>query len=303
MRYSIKDFTNTITGLAFDIDFFNAGGFVSKLLGNGLNALTHTSELNGDEQQVLDRIRKSQEIQQAIKDVLDKRCTPSNSAKPWTPTSFDPANDPLVPVTVPYDPIVFDLDGDGIETVGLKAGVKFDGNADGIKTTTGWVGKDDGMLVWDRNGNGQIDSGRELFGDQTVLANGQLAANGFAALSEQDTNHDGRVDALDVNFGQFKVWQDVNQDGMSQASELFTLAQKGITSVAVQASELGSGGMLINGGRMTHVGGYTKVDASGVETTGTAGNLLFDQDNFHTEFVSHIATLVAANDEIWRVAA
>jgi RTX calcium-binding nonapeptide repeat (4 copies) len=198
--------------------------------------------------------------------------------------------DPLVPVAVPYDPIVFDLDGDGIETVGWKAGVKFDGNADGIKTTTGWVGKDDGMLVWDRNGNGKIDSGRELFGDQTVLANGQLAAHGFAALAEQDTNRDGKVNALDANFAQFKVWQDLNQDGISQANELFTLEQKGIKSVNVQASENANGGTAFDGGRITQTGSYTKTDG----TTGTAGNLLFNQDNFHTEFVNKIAVSDAA---------
>jgi hypothetical protein len=220
----------------------------------------------------------------------------------WTPNpnvdyaSGDPftgmpwGGDPLVPVAVPYDPIVFDLDGDGIETVGLKAGVKFDGNADGIKTTTGWVGKDDGMLVWDRNGNGQIDSGRELFGDQTVLANGQLAAHGFAALAAQDTNRDGKVNALDANFAQFKVWQDLNQDGISQANELFTLEQKGIKSVNVQASENANGGTAFDGGRITQTGSYTKTDG----TTGTAGNLLFNQDNFHTEFVNKIAVSDAA---------
>jgi Ca2+-binding RTX toxin-like protein len=242
-------------------------------------------DLNGGEQAMLDKIHKSQEIQQAIKDVINGQCTPENSAKPWAPPSFAPLNDPLVPVLVPYDPIVFDLDGDGIETVGLKAGVKFDGNADGIKTTTGWVGKDDGMLVWDKNGNGQIDSGRELFGDQTVLENGQLATNGFAALSEQDTNQDGKVDASDANFAQFKVWQDVNGDGVSQTSELFTLAQKGIASVKVQANENGNGGTAFDGGRITHTGSFTKTDG----TTGTAGNLLFNQDNFHTEFVNKIA--------------
>jgi hypothetical protein len=151
-------------------------------------------------------------------------------------------------------------------------------------------GKDDGMLVWDRNGNGQIDSGRELFGDQTVLANGQLAANGFAALAEQDTNKDGKINSLDANFAQFKVWQDVNQDGISQAGELFTLAQKGIASVNVQAGENANGGTAVDGGRITHTGSFTKLDG----TAGRAGNLLFDQNNFNTEFVNHITVSTAA---------
>jgi hypothetical protein len=205
-----------------------------------------------------------------------------------------PANDPQVSVViaVPYDPLVLDLDGDGIETVGLDAGVKFDGNADGLKTTTGWAGKDDGMLVWDRDGNGQIDSGRELFGDQTLLASGGLAANGFAALSEQDTNQDGKVDSGDANFASLKIWQDTNQDGISQADELFTLAQKGIQSVNVAAQQQGTfgTGTTVSGGRLTHLGAFTKTDGS----QGVAGNLLFNQDNFHTEYVNHLTVSEAA---------
>lgn len=45
------------------------------------------------------------------------------------------------------------------------APIYFDHNADGIRTGTGWINSDDGFLVFDRKGNGTIDSGRELFGD------------------------------------------------------------------------------------------------------------------------------------------
>jgi hypothetical protein len=80
------------------------------------------------------------------------------------------------------DPLVLDLDGDGIETTGLNASapILFDSDADGVKTATGWVRPDDGILVMDRNGNGVIDSGRELFGDETLLPNGsrRLAGSG-----------------------------------------------------------------------------------------------------------------------------
>ncbi|MCA3239488.1 MAG: hypothetical protein ING32_15140, partial [Curvibacter sp.] len=65
----------------------------------------------------------------------------------------------------PRDPIVVDLDGDGIETVGLASNVYFDHDGDGVLTKTGWAGKDDALLVWDRNANGSIDTGAELFGD------------------------------------------------------------------------------------------------------------------------------------------
>jgi hypothetical protein len=83
------------------------------------------------------------------------------------------------PAPVYYDPIAIDLDGDGIETVGIAPGstsptpITFDHNANGVRTGTGWVARDDAWLVLDRNKNGSIDTGRELFGVNTVKANGQ----------------------------------------------------------------------------------------------------------------------------------
>ena len=79
------------------------------------------------------------------------------------------------------DPLILDLDGDGIvNTTGLKAGTYFDYDGNGFAELTGWVGQGDGLLVWDRNGNGVIDDGTELFGDNTLLANGMRAASSFA---------------------------------------------------------------------------------------------------------------------------
>ena len=121
---------------------------------------------------------------------------------PW-PNAISPLlgslPDPLVPtlIRVMVDPLILDLDGDGLEISPLAAGVLFDANGDTVKTGTAWAGADDGMLVWDRNGNGLIDNGGELFGDETVLANGTKAANGFVALAEQDSNGDGTFDEKD----------------------------------------------------------------------------------------------------------
>jgi len=113
------------------------------------------------------------------------------------------------------DPLVLDLDGDGIETVGDDAEILFDHTADGLKKGTGWVAADDGMLVLDRNENGTIDTGRELFGDNTLLADGEKARDGFEALKDFDVNDDGIIDASDDIFEQLQVWQDGNQDGIS----------------------------------------------------------------------------------------
>ncbi len=76
--------------------------------------------------------------------------------------------------TIP-SPIAIDLDGDGIETVSVANGTLFDHAADGFAERTGWVSGDDGLLARDINGNGTIDSGRELFGSETLMANGSKA--------------------------------------------------------------------------------------------------------------------------------
>ncbi|MDV7438139.1 hypothetical protein R4447_16460, partial [Acinetobacter baumannii] len=132
-----------------------------------------------------------------------------------------------------YDPVILDLDGDGIETIAANkwAGVLFDHDNDGIRTSTGWVGSDDGILVLDRNGDGIINDGSELFGDSVTLKDGSQASNGYVALAEFDSNGDGKVNAEDTNFEQLKVWRDLNQDGVSQANELFGLTELEIQSL------------------------------------------------------------------------
>lgn len=82
-------------------------------------------------------------------------------------------------------PLIIDLDGDGIvETNKENSSIHFDHDNNGFAESTGWVGKDDGLLVRDLNNNGQIDNGTELFGNNTVLSNGEKAANGFEALKD-----------------------------------------------------------------------------------------------------------------------
>ncbi|MDR1349171.1 MAG: hypothetical protein LBJ59_00030, partial [Zoogloeaceae bacterium] len=76
--------------------------------------------------------------------------------------------------------------------------VLFDHDGDGIKTGTGWVKGDDGFLVLDRNGNGQIDDGSELFGVDTIKSNGQKATSGLDALADLDSNGDGVFDQNDA---------------------------------------------------------------------------------------------------------
>jgi hypothetical protein len=122
-------------------------------------------------------------------------------------------------------PVILDLDGNGVQTVGLGAGVHFDHDANGFAQQTGWVGQGDGLLVWDINDNGQIDNGRELFGDHTKLANGLRAVNGFEALAQHDSNADGRIDAQDAIWQHLRVWVDADANAQASQGELCTLDQ------------------------------------------------------------------------------
>ena len=183
---------------------------------------------------------------------------------------------------LPRDPLIIDLDGDGIEAVGTDAGVLFDHNADGVAAGTGWVGRDDGLLVLDRNGNGTIDSGRELFGDNTQLASGALAEHGFAALAVLDSNGDGVISATDDGFAGLRVWRDANQDGVSQASELYTLAELGIASIGTQSQPTRIN--LGDGNQVSHLGTVTMENG----TVRVVGNTWFDADTFHSQFEDSI---------------
>ncbi|WP_179958211.1 calcium-binding protein [Chitinimonas arctica] len=189
------------------------------------------------------------------------------------------------------DPLVLDIDGDGVETVGVANSlVLFDHDADGIKTKTGWTRADDGFLVLDRNGNGTIDDGRELFGDATPLngngsmdTQGGIAANGFAALAKEDSNNDGKIDAADARWGRLRMWQDANQDGISQANELKTLAALNITAVNLANTEVNN--TLADGNQIHRTGTFVRGGTvQTAATLGDAANLNFSEDTFHREF-------------------
>ncbi|HHW4669316.1 MAG TPA: calcium-binding protein, partial [Xylella fastidiosa subsp. multiplex] len=191
----------------------------------------------------------------------------------------------------PRDPLALDLDGDGIETTGSDGRViLFDHDADGVKTGTGWLKPDDGWLVLDRNGNGTIDSGRELFGTDTVKRNGQLATDGFDALRDVDSNQDGKIDAADRVFANLRIWRDLNQDGISQANELSTLDANHIVSIGVTATagrvDLGNGNVQTAAGTFTRSNSTTGATEG---TTGTAANLDLQADTFYRDFTQQVA--------------
>ena len=135
------------------------------------------------------------------------------------------------------DPLALDLDGDGVETVGLSANIHFDHDGDSFKELSGAIAADDGLLVLDINGDGQIDSGAELFGNNTLLADGTLAAHGFVALAELDSNSDGIIDDKDSRYSELRIWRDLDQDGETDDGELFILEDVGVQSLNTAYSE------------------------------------------------------------------
>ena len=163
-------------------------------------------------------------------------------------------------------PLILDLNGDGVQTLHWAANSQFDIDGDGMLDRTGWVAGGDGLLALDRNGDGLINNGGELFGNATRLADGSKATDGFAALTELDSNGDGRIDASDELFASLRVWVDGNQDGISQEGELFGLANLGIASInlgAQQTSELNNANWIGLSGSYETVDGqlHSLVDA------------------------------------------
>ena len=178
---------------------------------------------------------------------------------------------------VRVDPLIFDLDGDGIKTTSLdRSRTYFDLDNNGFAERTAWVDASDGLLVLDRNNDGQITSGQELFGDQTLLANSVRATSGFEALKEFDSNRDGRIDAKDEVYSKLKIWRDLNGDGISQAEELKGLSDYNIASISLSSTSSNASDVMNNIQR--RVGSFIKTDGSG----GVIGEYLLNRNTLES---------------------
>ncbi|MDF3836227.1 calcium-binding protein [Cupriavidus basilensis] len=180
-------------------------------------------------------------------------------------------------------PLVLDLDDRGIELTAMdRSQARFDANMTGAAKPLGWVGRTNGILVFDRNGNGVVDDAGEWFG-QHFSASGQPTAGltGFQALgtlaqagATTFSRGTARVDPKTGQsyFDELQVWVDANQDGRTDAGELRSLASLGITSIDLVAQPVNRN---VEGNVIASRAGYTTSDGKRhtIEDVGLATEL------------------------------
>ena len=127
-----------------------------------------------------------------------------------------------------WAPIVIDLDGDGVEIKPLsRSSTTFDADSDGYKERSAWAGADDGLLVIDLNGDGQVTQSKEIaFSEWTAEQDTDLQA----LAKVFDSNGDGTFDSRDARFSEFRIWKDANSNGVVDAGEVMTLQEAGIAA-------------------------------------------------------------------------
>ncbi len=148
------------------------------------------------------------------------------------------------------DPLLLDLNGNGFETLGAGHGIEFDIDADGRPDRSSFATGGDAFLALDRNGNGSIDDGRELFGDQ------HGAANGYAELAGFDANRDGVIDARDPVFEHLLLVRAVP----GGALESTRLSASGVSSISLAYAEEDT--RLANGDHVAQSAVFTRADGS-----------------------------------------
>ncbi|WP_216644969.1 lectin-like protein, partial [Microcystis aeruginosa] len=201
---------------------------------------------------------------------------------------FQLAIKPITWTTTQIDPLIVDLDNNGIKLINLDNSlIRFDIDADGYSENVSWT--NDGLLTVDLNHDGTINNITEIFSE--YFQDGS-ANSGLEALKTYDTNNNGIISSTDTQFNQILVWQDLNQDGISQPNELKTLAQHNITSINLNAiaSETIQDGNIIKKRSF-----FNRADGTGGEISDVA--FLVTQTGFKVIQTATGIQIVAENDQ------
>ena len=180
----------------------------------------------------------------------------------------------VVPCNV-SDPLVVDLNGDGIHLKPISDRVTFDLFDWGEKVRTNWIQGDDAFIVFDKNGNGMIDNGREMFANFVGERGWNGVPTGFDHLAQYDKgefggNENGLIDSLDKIFSSLGLWQDLNGDGVSQPNELYSLGSIGINAIDLNYTTVGRGRLPI-----PHKSTFVR-NSSGLQKSGSVVGQVYD---------------------------
>ena len=186
-------------------------------------------------------------------------------------------------------PIVVDLDDDGVELVAVEdSSVRFFSDSDGFKYRSGWAAADDGLLVYDKDNDGNITANDEVsFVEYVIGQHGEAEAlrlydgdsdgvlTDMEALHHFDSNNNGKLDSGDAEFSKFKIWKDADQDGVSDSGEVNTLAHHNLQDFTL-SHNADSPAAATSGGNTVHgLGSFTRINAVNGSRTGTFGDVSF----------------------------
>ena len=139
-----------------------------------------------------------------------------------------------VDINASAPPVTLDLNSDGhINYTQATLDINLDGQLD----RSGWVGAEDGLLFYNKFGDGSL---RETSQYQFAQSKDQTDLQGLAQVF--DTNQDGWLSAEDAHFNEFSAWSDKNQDGKVDAGELRSLQDLGVESIHLVHEAVGTNG-------------------------------------------------------------
>jgi Ca2+-binding RTX toxin-like protein len=176
-----------------------------------------------------------------------------------------------------FDPVVLDMDGDGIELTGMgQTGAAYDFDDDGYLENSGWIGQGDGLLAYDVNLDGRIEGAREL-SLKMWAADAQTDFDGLRLYF--DSNKDGVFDSRDAEFAKFRIWRDANANGKVDEGELLSLEAAGIRAIDINSytDQFDVAKIKYNFGNTIHgLAEFVRTDG----TRGTVADVSFATANF-----------------------